>query len=1062
MKTPASTCRKTFAQSATLLLTISLINLPPSAFAATRYVSPVGSQTIPYTTWATAARDIQTAVDAAAYGDTILVTNGVYATGGRVAQGSLLNRVAIEKAITVRSVNGPEHTVIQGQGPQGPQAMRCAYVGYNAVLSGFTLSGGNVRGDAGFKDKCGAGAFCTSGVITNCWITGNTAVYGGGVYGGTLRQCTVETNSASQCGGGTYGAVLFQCKILGNSALGGGGVYGGTAEQCFIAGNEATNGGGVYGGTVRQSKIQGNLAINYGGGAYDGSLHQCAIICNKVENYGGGTYGGIAINCTITDNTAENSGGSVNSVLKNCIIFNNIASVYPNWFASGPVEYCCTTPLPPGPGNIDNDPGLASITSLASDSPCIGKGKPEYATGTDIHGDPWHTPPSMGCDEFSPGSNKGDLIVNAAASPIVAAVGFPIEFHALIFGQAAACTWDFGDGSILGNKQHVNHAFVQARTYTVKLTAFNETYPQGVSATLEIIVSPQVIHYVRRDNPTPVPPYTNWMTAAAAIQDAVDAAIAGDTVLVTNGTYATGGRVKHEKTLNRVVVDKAITVRSVNGPEFTTIQGQGPLGDAAVRCVYLGADARLIGFTLTGGHTQPGGIGNLATGQSGGGAWCETTAVISNCTITGNSAGCFGGGTYRGSLYQCVVSSNSSCCGGGTYEASMFGCTLYTNTAASEGGGSCASSSIISNCMIIGNSAISGGGIYGGILDRCVLSNNVAGSGGASYAGTLHSCTITHNTAKDSGGGAACGTLFECMLSDNSALFGGGTYSSTVWRCTIASNSARQGGGCLYGELHNSVLSENTASAIGGGAFIAVLNNCTITKNTAPRAGGISSSIANNCIVYHNNAAIDPNYDDDPDTRLTYCCSTPLADGPGNISSDPLLENVYSLQANSPCIGAGSSEYALQTDIHGDPWRTPPSIGCDEYVPLQFDSDLDGMSDAWELKYYRNLTVAHADADPDGDAISNLEESLMDSDPLGNKVRLALGNQEGGNGFVFHWPSETGRKYSVLWCPKLPGPMTVLATNLPATPPINSFTDTVHTGTKCGYYKVKITLDSQQ
>ncbi|MBZ0180284.1 MAG: T9SS type A sorting domain-containing protein, partial [Melioribacteraceae bacterium] len=46
--------------------------------AQTRYVSPNGSSTPPYTSWETAAHSIQTAVDASNVGDSILVGNGTY------------------------------------------------------------------------------------------------------------------------------------------------------------------------------------------------------------------------------------------------------------------------------------------------------------------------------------------------------------------------------------------------------------------------------------------------------------------------------------------------------------------------------------------------------------------------------------------------------------------------------------------------------------------------------------------------------------------------------------------------------------------------------------------------------------------------------------------------------------------------------------------------------------------------------------------------------------------------------------------------------------------------
>ena len=90
------------------------------AFAAgdTHYVvkdnSGAGS---PFTDWATAASNIQQAIDDAACvaPDTVLVSNGVYDTGATVRPaGASSNRVVISKAITVRafSTNWAE-TVIQ-------------------------------------------------------------------------------------------------------------------------------------------------------------------------------------------------------------------------------------------------------------------------------------------------------------------------------------------------------------------------------------------------------------------------------------------------------------------------------------------------------------------------------------------------------------------------------------------------------------------------------------------------------------------------------------------------------------------------------------------------------------------------------------------------------------------------------------------------------------------------------------------------------------------------------------------------------------------------------------
>src|SRR5947207_11467811 len=81
------------------------------------------------------------------------------------------------------------------------------------------------------------------------------------------------------------------------------------------------------------------------------------------------------------------------------------------------------------------------------------------------------------------------------------------------------------------------------------------------------------VHYVDVNSTNATPPYTNWTTAATNIQDAVDAAVAGAEIVVTNGSYHTGGRAAGgDSTINRVAVDKLLTVRSVNGPGATSIR----------------------------------------------------------------------------------------------------------------------------------------------------------------------------------------------------------------------------------------------------------------------------------------------------------------------------------------------------------------------------------------------------------------------------------------------------------------------------------------------------------
>ena len=63
--------------------------------------------------------------------------------------------------------------------------------------------------------------------------------------------------------------------------------------------------------------------------------------------------------------------------------------------------------------------------------------------------------------------------------------------------------------------------------------------------------------YVVKDNPKAAAPYTNWLHAAATIQDAVDVSVSNDTIWVTNGVYETGGRTANGALTNRVAITNA-------------------------------------------------------------------------------------------------------------------------------------------------------------------------------------------------------------------------------------------------------------------------------------------------------------------------------------------------------------------------------------------------------------------------------------------------------------------------------------------------------------------------
>ena len=695
------------------------------------------------------------------------------------------------------------------------------------ILEGFTVSNGHTWTSGNYYyDRSGGGVnmYTGNGVVTNCIFMGNSAYYdGGGVSYGTVNNCTINGNSASygggthygtinNCvinrnsayyGGGTRGSIVNNCTISKNSASSiGGGTYGGTINNCTISRNSAKSGGGnsanysggPQGGIINNCTISRNSAADEGGGTKGGTINNCTISGNSANN-GGGTYYSIINNCTITGNSAGvDGGGSYNGTANNCIIWDNSAFSNPNFSDYCIINYSCSTPLAPGEGNFTNNPLLVSASHISPDSSCIGKGTNAFTIGIDIDGESWKNSPSVGCDEVYTNNLTGELVVDIYAEYTSAVVGAALEFKGIIIGKPVSNLWTFGDGNSTPDKYIAKHSFSAAGEYDIILSVFNIDNPAGVSATVmvNIVELHNTTYYVNKSNTTPLYPYDSWSKAATNIQDAVAAAgpyIKHSLVLVTNGVYDSGETVTPGYSCsNRVVITKDIVVKSVNGPENTIILGKGPLGNSAIRGVYMSAGI-LEGFTVSNGHTRI--SGNRDYDQIGGGInMYGGNGVVTNCIISGNSANNGGGGTFYGIVNNSTISGNSN---NGTR-----GCT-------------------VNNCTISRNSATSGGGTYESTVNNCTISGNSANWGGGTYYSTINNCTITGNTADNNGGGSWGGTLNNCTISKNS---GCGADSCTINNCTIIGNSAFRGGGIKGSTANNCIISGNSAWQLGGGGRV--------------------------------------------------------------------------------------------------------------------------------------------------------------------------------------------------------------------------------------------------
>jgi hypothetical protein len=209
------------------------------------------------------------------------------------------------------------------------------------------------------------------------------------------------------------------------------------------------------------------------------------------------------------------------------------------------------------------------------------------------------------------------------------------------------------------------------------------------------------------------------------IQQAINATVNGDTVIVKPGTYLEKIDFK----------GKAITVRSTHGADNTVIDGNQAGSSPVVKCVNgEDSDTVLEGFTVTNG-SAPGGGGMFNASSS---------PTVTNCVFSENSSFFIGGGgMYNASssptVTNCTFLGNAANDGAGMNNFSssptVINCTFLGNSADSQGGGmyNRSSNPTVTNCTFLGNAASDGGGMWNRdsnpIVTNTVLWNNEAPEG---------------------------------------------------------------------------------------------------------------------------------------------------------------------------------------------------------------------------------------------------------------------------------------------------------------------------------------------
>ena len=300
---------------------------------------------------------IQAGIDAASDGDEVVVAPGTY--------NEVINFNG--KAITLRSLDGPDVTIIDGTGLNNSVVKCISGEGLDTVLDGFTITAGNADFGGGMYN------FGSSPTVANCTFSGNASVGLGGA------MANLE-NSPS---------LVLNCLFVDNMA--------------GVPGPPGADGGAIHTNsdmTILNSTFLNNFASGAGGAIHNGgngTIANCLFVGNVAQQPGGAIHNFNSCDCTSSEitgctffgNSTVSAGGAIanahtTTIITNCIAWGNSDG---DGMATGSqirdVEGPVTTVVSHsdvmggyvGEGNIDEDPLFIDPDNgdfhIAFDSPCI-------------------------------------------------------------------------------------------------------------------------------------------------------------------------------------------------------------------------------------------------------------------------------------------------------------------------------------------------------------------------------------------------------------------------------------------------------------------------------------------------------------------------------------------------------------------------------------------------------------------------------------------------------------------------------------------------------------------